>query len=552
MAARPQQRKEPERKWEGKRLEKGRQTRWQGLQKSKGRWARQGQTKGKVKKSEAEEDEDERGEKMSPCEEFGPSPGQGERATEGRFSKAPDLGVERLLEGEKSRKSCEYTPSGTRTGTTIFSEEEFGKLAGSKLVGIGDLLYRLMDDSFKDVMLHSKSQPSRLRNNAVFPLPLSSVVIEGSKHPAWVKATCRALNLLYGEPDGDKNRCPGAACLRALKFVVECIDDMSLWDDVFVDLSFDTFFQSKGVDYRGEEVKTAQRFSWTSLKPAMPPEVGSVRLVDFCTLGTKNYVENFPDFLVPPEKRWMGRTPCVMVNEEDWFEVCQGLIHSKVCGVIPVDDVCHIDGRPLVGGLFGVGKNEFVGGVEVQRLIMNFVPLNANCKPLDSDIATLPGISGMSPFLLGDGEIALISSEDIRCFFYLFNLPPNWYPYLAFSKDVPDQLVPSQWRGRRCLLHAMVLPMGFRNSVGIAQHVHRNVIRQALLESSPPVTGEGEMRKDRAFSEPRTSIASTWITLTWFPSVIPTSRTSWRGSRGCWAWLRGKLMLMLVCQGKAS
>ena len=42
--------------------------------------------------------------------------------------------------------------------------------------------------------------------------------------------------------------------------------------------------------------------------------------------------------------------------------------------------------------------------------------------------------------------------------------------------------------------------MGFRNSVGIAQHVHRNVIRSALQGASPPVTGEGEIRKDRAFS----------------------------------------------------
>ena len=38
------------------------------------------------------------------------------------------------------------------------------------------------------------------------------------------------------------------------------------------------------------------------------------------------------------------------------------------------------------------------------RLIMNFVPLNENCKPLDSDISTLPGISGLSPFLLEGGE----------------------------------------------------------------------------------------------------------------------------------------------------
>ena len=47
------------------------------------------------------------------------------------------------------------------------------------------------------------------------------------------------------------------------------------------------FFLSKGVDYRGEEVKVAQRICWDSISPAFPPEVGGVSLLDFCTLGTK-------------------------------------------------------------------------------------------------------------------------------------------------------------------------------------------------------------------------------------------------------------------------
>ena len=39
--------------------------------------------------------------------------------------------------------------------------------------------------------------------------------------------------------------------------------------------------------------------------------------------------------------------------------------------------------------------------------------------------------------------------------------------------------------------------MGFQNSVGIAQHVHRQVLRRALQSATPSIGGEGEMRKDR-------------------------------------------------------
>ena len=42
--------------------------------------------------------------------------------------------------------------------------------------------------------------------------------------------------------------------------------------------------------------------------------------------------------------------------------------------------------------------------------------------------------------------------------------------------------------------------MGFRNSVGIAQHIHRNVIRRALGDVVPPIGAQWEMRKDRPTS----------------------------------------------------
>ena len=107
----------------------------------------------------------------------------------------------------------------------------------------------------------------------------------------------------------------------------------------------------------------------------------------------------------------------------EWRNVCNGLIEKRVCEVWPVSQLHHIGGAPLLNGMFAVGKGEYKSGIETQRLIMNLVPVNQLCKPLQGDVGTLPAVSGLSGFLLGSGEIALLSSEDIKCFFLLVFYP---------------------------------------------------------------------------------------------------------------------------------
>ena len=46
-----------------------------------------------------------------------------------------------------------------------------------------------------------------------------------------------------------------------------------------------SFFRVKRVDYKGEEVMTAQTMRWKNVTPALPPEVGSIPLVDVVELG---------------------------------------------------------------------------------------------------------------------------------------------------------------------------------------------------------------------------------------------------------------------------
>eukprot|EP00435_Cladocopium_sp_Y103_P023216 s2113_g5.t1 len=175
-----------------------------------------------------------------------------------------------------------------------------------------------------------------------------------------------------------------------------------------------------------------------------------------------------------------------MVHDDSWFEVCQGLIAAGICKVVPRHALHHVGDTPLLNGLFSVSKNEFSEtGVELHRLIMNMVPVNKLCRSLKGDVGTLPTLAGLSAFYLEDTEVAVLSSEDIKCFYYLFKLPTSWHKFMGFAKEVPPGLVPKEFVGEPCHLTALVLPMGFLNSVGIAQHVHRNLVRLPMV---PQVT----------------------------------------------------------------
>ena len=58
----------------------------------------------------------------------------------------------------------------------------------------------------------------------------------------------------------------------------------------------------------------------------------------------------------------------------------------------------------------------------------------------------------MNPYFLQPGETLLISSEDIRCFFYTISVPQSWWKFLGFNKPVPDQCLPSDMKGQTVYL----------------------------------------------------------------------------------------------------
>ena len=290
----------------------------------------------------------------------------------------------------------------------------------------------------------------------------------------WVLALAISLNWLAGFGSlGEMTRAQSRSCLSRETLKLE-LEGMFEREETFPVFEWSKFFKAKSINYWGEEVKVSRWFRWENEAPALPDDcIGVVKALDVCTAGIRHFIQN-PESYMTDAASFPQQSPKVMVSSDDWPKVAKGLLDRGVCGLIAEDEINCVGGCKVLGGLFGVSKDEWTGDVEIFRLIMNFVPLNTLFVPLSGDLATLPAISQFVPIYLGQEEILLTSSEDIRCMFYIIALPENWYKYLAFSRQVPHSLCPAD--GRRYYLHSKVLPMGFVHSVAIAQHIHRNLV----------------------------------------------------------------------------
>ena len=116
-------------------------------------------------------------------------------------------------------------------------------------------------------------------------------------------------------------------------------------------------------------------------------------------------------------------------------------------------------------------KGELHQGVHVHRLIVNLIPTSTLFLRVKGGVETLP----------------------LRLIVNLIPFPPRegWCGNTATSSS--DECVGA------CFLCAKVLPMGFLNSVGTAQHLHQNFLRKV----------QGDLRRTLSFSEIRRD--GSWI-----------------------------------------
>ena len=182
---------------------------------------------------------------------------------------------------------------------------------------------------------------------------------------------------LYFEGQPSEGQC---ACLDSILKDVKRIAGIH---QAVEDVDWSNFFNVRAIDYKGDEVKVAKWFRWENIGAALPAEVGVVPLEEICSLGCRDYVLNFDNYLKPQEE-WPELTcPRVMVTDSDWPQVCHGLISSGVCTFIPEEEIFTTKTGLVLNGMFGVSKDETTPtGVPIYRLIMNLIPLNALCKPL--------------------------------------------------------------------------------------------------------------------------------------------------------------------------
>ena len=408
---------------------------------------------------------------------------------------------------QDSQAMCGSTDSVAGEGHSSFSSKEKSSesaiFSGKTLGNSGARLLQYLLEVFT-----LRSQTTGLRDkSAIFPLPTSrSKLAEAfpklrDDELSWLVICCVCLNSYWGQ-DLFFDGCWGQGVQTCLELLVVDVCRFVRLEERIPELDWHEFFQVRSIDYKGDEVRVARNFSWNNISPALPGDVGNVPLSEVCTLGCRHYVLHFDQYLKPPSEWVKVRAPRVMVDDGCWPDVCVGLVTSGVCVYILEQDVFDTGDGPLLNGLFGVTKDDFTpSGVEIFRLIMNLTPLNALCQPLAGDIDTLPSWSSMHPFHLQPTEGLLVSSEDVKCFFYTMGVPSCWIKFLAFNKLVPNHVLPDHLKGHRVYLSSRVLPMGFLNSVSLAQHVHRN-----LAQWSGQLKGfvgtcanepQGELRKDR-------------------------------------------------------
>lgn len=402
--------------------------------------------------------------------------------------------------------SCSIAASVSKAGTTEESEHSgLGRVLGEKSDSVcvvqgghvGDIFTWL--EGRLDMYLGRlcKSKPM----GRVFPLPTSSVYLSQACPQcspvslSVLRSLVCSLNSLNGEGvfhDGS----PTPFQVRVLNGLKLDCERICAWKEPLPTVSWEDFFRTRGVDYKGDEILTAQSMQWENIAPALPAEVGEVPINDVVELGSLHYVTHFEEYLLPVEEQQYTKPPRVLVPPEHWETFCKNLIARGVFSRVHESELHRVGGMPILNGLFGVSKGEFSGLFETMRVIMNLVPINRICRSMDGDVATLPSWAGMTPLSLMPEEDLVVSSEDVRCFFYIFKIPVSWHRFMAFNRPLPASLCGD--RSGNWYPCSAVLPMGFKNSVSLAQHIHRFIAKRAL--SRVGVGPEGELRKDRGFT----------------------------------------------------
>ena len=301
--------------------------------------------------------------------------------------------------------------------------------------------------------------------------------IEASKmgESAWQLVASAAMNQVAGKGRAIPVRKPTALQARALSSIRSTIagalgQDFELKrsrDDAEKELS------SRFMNYTGEEVPKMQVIGFKQVVAALPPEThaGSITATNLVSEGTRWFLENPLESLLPASTNGVKLQAKVHIHKGEEMKLCDVLVKRRICRWIPERDVLQIGGEKVLNGMFAVGKGTFLpSGEETQRLIMNLVPSNSVLRQAQGAVGELPAITQYLSTILDENEEVVFFQSDMSAAFYLFALPPQWSPLIAFNISFWGSEI-GLAESERFHLACAVIPMGWGSAVSIMQEI---------------------------------------------------------------------------------
>ena len=195
--------------------------------------------------------------------------------------------------------------------------------------------------------------------------------------------------------------------------------------------------KAKRVNYSGEELLLYHPLILRQILPSLPPveHGGCVRALDWVGEVTTRFLER-PDLMVVEDAgqelpKLQGK---INIVAEDLDAVVNELCRRNVCMWVPLSEVLHFRGQPVLNGMFGVEKpSKLEDNSPVLRVIMNFVPSNLIHRQLTGGTSSLPYITQWLSTVLEDQQEVRIWQSDMSSVFYLFALPKAWWGHLSFN-----------------------------------------------------------------------------------------------------------------------
>ena len=108
----------------------------------------------------------------------------------------------------------------------------------------------------------------------------------------------------------------------------------------------------------------------------------------------------------------------------------------------------------------------------------------------------MPYFGQWKAIILNDDENFLWSYEDMVGCFHLFRLPDSWPRYFTFNFAFKASELGLEGE-QTVYIGSRVMPMGWCNSMGIVQYLHRRLLTRAT-GAPQALPKEREVRKDKA------------------------------------------------------